>query len=95
MEKLAASLLAAIASVLMFLVLRREGIRWALPLALVFAFGTDTWMISSQALWQHGSGELLVALALLLAVARASPVRTGLLGFVCVLIVGESSAGRC
>jgi hypothetical protein len=89
MEKLSASLLAAIASVLMFLVLRREGIRWALPLALVFAFGTDTWMISSQALWQHGSGELLVALALLLAVARASPLRLGLLGFVCVLIAAN------
>ena len=89
MEKLSASVLAAIASVLMFLVLRREGIRWALPLALVFAFGTDTWMISSQALWQHGSGELLVALALLLAVARGSPLRIALLGFVCVLIVAN------
>ena len=42
------------------------GIRWAFPLALAFAFGTNTWMISSQALWQHGSGELLIALALLL-----------------------------
>lgn len=89
MEKLSASLLAAIASVLMFLVLRREGIRWALPLALAFAFGTDTWMISSQALWQHGSGELLVALALLLTVSRATPLRAVLLGFVCVLIVAN------
>ncbi|MEA2191511.1 MAG: hypothetical protein QOI73_1632 [Solirubrobacteraceae bacterium] len=89
MEKLSASLLAAIASLVMYLVLRREGIRWALPLALVFAFGTDTWMISSQALWQHGSGELLVALALLLAVGRASPLRMGLLGFVCVLIAAN------
>ncbi|HYH58927.1 MAG TPA: hypothetical protein VD790_06875 [Thermoleophilaceae bacterium] len=89
MEKLSASLLAAIASVLMFLVLRREGNRWALPLALVFAFGTNTWMTSSQALWQHGSGQLLVALALLLAVSRASPARTGLLGFVCVLIAAN------
>jgi hypothetical protein len=89
MEKVSASLLAAIASLMMFVVLRREGNRWALPLALAFAFGTDTWMISSQALWQHGSGELLVALALLLTVARASPPRTGLLGFVCVLIVAN------
>jgi hypothetical protein len=89
MEKISASLLAAIASVLMFLVLRREGNRWALPLALVFAFGTDTWMISSQALWQHGSGELLITLALLLAVSRATPTRTGLLGFVCVLIAAN------
>jgi hypothetical protein len=89
MEKVSASVLASIASLLMFLVLRREGGGWALPLALVFAFGTDTWMISSQALWQHGSGDLLVALALLLILARASPLRTGLLGFVCALIVAN------
>jgi hypothetical protein len=89
MEKVSASLLAAIASLLMFLVLRREGNPWALPLALAFAFGTDTWMISSQALWQHGSGVLLVTLALLLALARASPLRTGLLGLVCVLIAAN------
>jgi hypothetical protein len=89
MEKISASLLAAIASVLMFVLLRREGNRWAFPLALAFAFGTNTWMISSQALWQHGAGELLITLALLLAVARASPLRIGLLGFVCVLIAAN------
>ncbi|HYF61434.1 MAG TPA: hypothetical protein VD886_01385, partial [Herpetosiphonaceae bacterium] len=84
MEKISASLLAAFASVLMYLVLRREGNRWSLPLALAFAFGTNTWMISSQALWQHGAGELLIALALLLVTAPASPGRTALLGAVCV-----------
>ena len=76
MEKLSASFLASVASVLMYLVLRRDGSRWSLPLALAFAFGTNTWMISSQALWQHGTGELLIALALLLVLAPASPVRT-------------------
>ena len=89
MEKVSASMLAAVASLLMFVVLRREGNPWALPLALVFAFGTDTWMISSQALWQHGSGELLITLALLLSLSRATPLRTGLLGFVCVLIAAN------
>lgn len=89
MDKLAASVLAAVASVLMYLVLRREGNRWSLPLALAFAFGTDTWMISSQALWQHGSGELLIALALLLVLSPASRVRTSLLGAVCVLVAGN------
>jgi hypothetical protein len=89
MEKVSASVLASIASLLMFLVLRRERNRWALPLALAFAFGTDTWMISSQALWQHGTGELLVALALLLVLGRASPLRIGTLGFVCVLIAAN------
>ena len=89
MEKISASLLAAIASVLMFLVLRREGLRWALPLSLAFAFGTNTWMISSQALWQHGAGELLVALALLLTLSRATPARTASLGLVCVLMAAN------
>lgn len=89
MEKISASLLASIASVLMYLVLRRDGSRWSLPLAMVFAFGTNTWMISSQALWQHGTGELLIALALLLVVAPASAVRTALLGAVCVFMAAN------
>jgi hypothetical protein len=86
MDKVSASFLAALASVLMYLVLRRDGTRWSLPLAIVFAFGTNTWMISSQALWQHGTGELLIALALLLAVIPGSPARMGLLGAVCVFM---------
>jgi len=89
MEKISASFLASIASVLMFLVLRRDCVRWSLPLAMVFAFGTNTWMISSQALWQHGSGELLIALALLLVLAPASPMRIALLGAVCVFMAAN------
>ncbi len=89
MEKFSASLLASIASVLMYLVLRRDGTRWSLPLAIGFAFGTNTWMISSQALWQHGAGELLIALALLLVIADVSAWRTTLLGAVCVLMAAN------
>jgi hypothetical protein len=89
MEKISASLLASIASVIMFLVLRRDSGRWSLPLAIAFAFGTNTWMISSQALWQHGTGELLIALALLLVVAPGSPLRIALLGAVCVLMTAN------
>lgn len=89
MEKISASLLASMAAVLMYLVLRRDCGRWSLPLALVFALGTNTWMTSSQALWQHGTGELLIALALLLALFAATPLRTALLGAVCVLIAAN------
>ena len=89
MEKISAAFLASIASVLMFLVLRRDGSPWSLPLTLVFAFGTNTWMISSQALWQHGTGELLISLALLLVVVSASPMRMVLLGAVCVLMAAN------
>ncbi|HEX6834634.1 MAG TPA: hypothetical protein VF132_13940, partial [Rudaea sp.] len=88
-EKLSASILAAIASVLVYLLLRREGNPWALALALVFAFGTNTWMISSQALWQHGTGELLIALALLLARAPASAKTLAFLGAACVLMAAN------
>ncbi|QBB72325.1 hypothetical protein ELE36_19200 [Pseudolysobacter antarcticus] len=89
MEKLAASILAAAASVLVYLTLRREGNRWSLPLALVFAFGTNTWMISSQALWQHGTGELLVAAAILLVLGPATFMRLTLLGALCVLMTAN------
>lgn len=70
MEKLAASVVAAAAVGVMFLALRRRlGRRDALLLAAVFAFCTNTWVTSSQALWQHGPAELFVALALLLVTA--------------------------
>jgi hypothetical protein len=93
MEKLSASFLASVASILMYLVLRRGCGRWSLPLALVFAFGTNTWMISSQALWQHASGELLIALALLLIVFPASAMHLALLGGVCCSHGIKSSTG--
>jgi len=89
MEKISASFLASIACVLMFLVLRRESVRWSLALAVAFAFGTNTWMVSSQALWQHGAGELLIALALLLVLAPGSAIRTALLGAVCVFMAAN------
>jgi hypothetical protein len=89
MEKFSASLLASIASVLVYLLLRRERLQWSLPLAAALAFATNTWMISSQALWQHGTAELLIALALLLVVSPASTVRTVILGAVCVLMAAN------
>ncbi len=89
MEKLSASLLAALTVVIVYRLLQREAGRWALPLAVAFAFGTNTWMISSQALWQHGTGELLVALALLLATSTLTPARCAALGAVCVAMAAN------
>jgi hypothetical protein len=60
MEKLSASLIAAVAVGWMYLLLRRRlEPRGATLLTLVFAFATSTWATSSQALWQHGPAELL------------------------------------
>jgi hypothetical protein len=89
MEKFSASLLAALASVLVYVLLRRDASRWSLAVALAFAFGTNTWMTSSQALWQHGAGELLIALALLLAVSLSTPPNAVALGAVCVFIAAN------
>lgn len=89
MEKVSASILATIASMIMYLVLRRDDNKWNILLVIGFAFGTNTWMISSQALWQHGTGELLIALALLLVVIPASPGRIVVLGATCVLMVAN------
>lgn len=66
MEKVAASLVASLAVALMFVLLRHSTSRRdARLLTLAFAAGTATWTISSQALWQHGVGQVCLLVALL------------------------------
>ncbi|HEY2830018.1 MAG TPA: hypothetical protein VGJ88_07850 [Thermoanaerobaculia bacterium] len=87
MEKLTASLIAALSASLLYLLLRRRTTgRNALLLAIAYAFGTTTWMISSQALWQHGTAELLIVVTLLLLTAPATVSRTLIAGLLCGLI---------
>jgi len=67
MEKATAAAVAAASVAVLFLVLRRFcPPRTAAVLALLYAFGSNTWAVSSQAMWQHGMSELLIAVALLL-----------------------------
>jgi hypothetical protein len=74
MEKLCASLVAAVSVGLVFVLLGRcLQPTMALLLTLAFAFGTETWTIASQALWQHGMAELVLTTALLVATARRFP----------------------
>ena len=90
MEKLSASLVAALSAALLFLLLcRRVKTSVALLLTAAYAFGTTTWMIGSQALWQHGMAELLVIGALLLLTARCTWPRTLAAGLVLGLIAGN------
>jgi hypothetical protein len=87
MEKLSASLLAAASAAVLYLLLRRRTEpRFALLLTLAFAFGTTTWVISSQALWQHGLAELLIVAALLLLTGPCTTRRALAAGFLCGLI---------
>lgn len=87
MEKLSASLLASLTVTLVYLLLRRRADKSvAIGLAAVFAFGTTNWVVSSQALWMHGLGGLLVAATLFLLTGRATKPRAAAAGFVCALI---------
>ncbi|KIQ16300.1 hypothetical protein RT97_31040 [Variovorax paradoxus] len=90
MEKLCASLIAAISVAWLYLLLRRRsGPRTAIVLSLVFAFGTTTWVISSQALWMHGLAQLLVIATLWLVTGPGTPLRVALAGFLCALIAAN------
>lgn len=90
MEKLAASLIAALSVALLFLLLRRRarpGV--ALLLAIAYAFGTTTWVISSQALWQHGMATVLVITAMLLLTGRPTVSRAVATGVLLGLIAAN------
>jgi hypothetical protein len=90
MEKLVASLIAASSAALLYLLLRRRAPeRLALFLTLVYAFGTTTWVISSQALWQHGLAQLLLVAALLLVTGPATAVRVVAAGALLALAAGN------
>ncbi len=88
MEKLSASLIAAVSVAIMYLVL--IGIaspRTALILTIAYAFGTNTWVTGSQALWQHGTGELLLAVVLFAAPRAAERARwSNVAGICCALM---------
>jgi hypothetical protein len=87
MEKLTASFLAALSAALLYLLLcRRTTAPIALWLTLAYAFGTTTWVISSQALWQHGLAELTVIGALLDLTAPSTASRTVAAGLLLGLI---------
>ena len=91
MEKLSASIIAAFSAVLLFLTLRKiTRPSLATWLTVGYAFGTSTWSVSSQALWQHGTGELLLCLALyLLADEIRTAPRLALLGAVAGLLAAN------
>jgi hypothetical protein len=91
MEKLAGSLFASLSVVVLYAVLRRiapPGL--AIALMVAYAFGTSTWAISSQALWQHGPSTLLLTICMyLLLDAHATPGKLSLLGLCAALIAAN------
>jgi hypothetical protein len=65
MEKLSAFLIAAMSGALLFLALRKIASRnVSLVVALIYGLASNTWAISSQALWRQGLTELSFAFLL-------------------------------
>ncbi len=87
MEKLSASTVAAATVGLLFLLLRRRlEPRSAVFLTIAFAFGSSTWVTSSQALWQHGATQLLSCVALLALTCEPRATQLAIAGIACGLI---------
>jgi len=75
-EKLSASNIIALSSVLIYLIGRLlfEERKYAVLIAFIFAFCTSAWSTASRALWQHGPSMFLLAVSLyLLLLARYKP----------------------
>jgi hypothetical protein len=90
LEKVAASAFTSLAMGGLYLLLRRRlEVRDALTLTIACAFGTTTWAISSQALWQHGPAQLLLVAALLAATAPPT-MRTLAVAGACVVLLAAT-----
>jgi hypothetical protein len=90
MEKLSGSLLTSLSVLLVYLAARRRAPDLvALGVAFAYAFATSSWAISSQALWQHGTGQFLLALGLYLLSEQPVAWRAALLGAVAGLITAN------
>jgi len=94
MEKLCASLIAVASVVVMYLVLAgMVSARSALLLTTAYAFGTNTWVTSSQAMWQHGLSELLLAIVLYAAPRSEQRARwAAVAGICCALMAANRPA---
>lgn len=91
MEKLSASIIASLSCVFIFLSIKKmfnDRIAWISTIT--FGLATNTWSTSSQALWQHGMVELLLAIMIylvLLIEQRDSVKNTILLGLLSGLFI--------
>jgi hypothetical protein len=69
LAKTSATIIAALSCVFVYLAGKELfSKKIALLTALVYAFATSTWSVSSQALWQHGTVELLLILMIYLVI---------------------------
>jgi hypothetical protein len=81
MAKTSATIIAALSCVFVYLTVKELfSQKTALITVFVYAFATSTWSVSSQALWQHGTVELLLILMLYLILKHErEPSRTNVI----------------
>src|SRR6185312_4552316 len=80
---------AASVGLLYLLLRRRTECRTAIILNLLYAFGTTTWVISSQALWMHGLAEFLIVATMLLLTGPSTSLRVMAAGLLCGLMAAN------
>ena len=87
MEKISGALVTSLSVGVFWFVARALGAgrRCAAALTIAYAFGSEAWTISSQALWMHGPGELFILLSILLSLRlrEAPTARKALLVGLC------------
>lgn len=94
LEKISASMVAALSVALFYLLcLRLTPPHLALLVTLAYAFGASTWSTSSQALWQHGPSQFAVIAALYWLASWAERPRPKAI-FLCGLACGAAIAVR-
>ena len=82
LEKISAATLVALSAVILYMAAARVTANWmAMLLTLIYAFGTSSLSVSSQALWQHGPAQLALAAAIYCLIrARDDPRWAGYAG---------------
>jgi len=82
LEKVSAATIVALSALLLYMAAARVTDNWmAMLLTVIYAFGTSSLSVSSQALWQHGPAQLALAAAIYCLVrARDDPRFAGYAG---------------
>ncbi|MFA6272512.1 MAG: hypothetical protein WC693_05435 [Patescibacteria group bacterium] len=92
LSKISAAFITAISAILLLFIFRKYlSEKWSVFLTIAYAFGTSSWTVSSQDLWQHGASQLFLILTVyLLLKPKKSDLRFLLIG----VVIGLSIAAR-
>jgi hypothetical protein len=92
LAKISAAFITAMSAILLLFIFRKYlSEKWSVFLTIAYAFGTSSWTVSSQDLWQHGASQLfLIMTVYLLLKAKKSDLHFLLIG----ITIGLGIAAR-